>query len=161
MFMTWKICALILLTTLPLMASPPGEGLAFYLLKRDSPKTPSAPAGAEVEDQPFISQNDIVSYSLRNQSMLLTSKAIDRLKRLVVSARFEACVDRKPIYSGRLWSILRSASCPEIVLEIPTDGSFNVRLEAGYPTNECFVGKDERSNALIVTALKSSGKLVD
>lgn len=159
--MTWKIFALVLLTSLPLTASPSGEGLAFYLFKNEGAKPANALAGAEIEDRPFVAQSDIVSYSLRKQSMLLTSQAIARLKGIRLGVRFEACVDRKPIYAGRLWSVVREVACPAIVLEIPTDGSFIVLLEAGYPTNKYFAGKDERANALIVAALKRAGKLVD
>ena len=90
--------------------------------------------------------------------MMLMENALIKLKR-VSGSGFVACVNKKVIYSGKIWKPIWSVSCSEIVLMAPLDNSAQVSLEAGYPTHSYFTGSDERSNKSILDALKASNKL--
>ena len=107
----------------------------------------------------LFTQNEIISYSISNQSMTLTESALRKLKSVRIDTSFVACVNRKPIYLGKIWSDLLSSSCSGIVLKIPDDNSAQVSLEAGYPDHSYFTGSDKRSNKSILDALRASGKL--
>jgi hypothetical protein len=157
MIMILRIISIFLLAILPVAASSHEEGLAFYLIK-GSKETNVGGLDKLPIDKALFTQKDIISYSISNQSMMLTKSALIKLKS-VIGSSFVACVNRKPIYSGKIWSDLRSSSCSEIVLKVPVDNSAQVSLEAGYPTHSYFTGRDERSNKSILDALKASDKL--
>jgi len=147
---------------LPITASVPEQGLAFYLVKGVSENKEANVSGLDnlqVEKTPLLTQSDIISYSVSNQSMILTEGALTKLKGVSIGSSFVVCVNGKPIYAGKIWSPLRSASCPEIVIMVPPGDNTQVSLLAGYPTHSYFIGIDQRSNKAILEALEASNKL--
>lgn len=153
-----SIISIFLLAILPVAASSHEEGLAFYLIE-GSKKTNVDGLDNLPKNNALITQKEIISYSISNQSMTLTESALIKLKSVRIGTSFVACVNRKPIYSGKIWSSLSSVSCSEIVLMAPVDNTEQVSLEAGYPNHSYFTGSDERSNKSILDALKASDKL--
>ena len=156
--MNLRVISIFVLAVLAAPSYSYGEGLAFYLVKESAQAT-NASTTLELENTPIFTQTDIISYSLTNQSMMLTKSGMKKLNSVGIGSSFTACVNKKPIYSGKIWSPVRDAGCREIVLMVPPDGSAKVDLLAGYPDRSFFTGDDQRSNKSIVDALRASGKI--
>jgi len=160
--MTLNITSIFLLAVLPVAASSPEKGVAFYLINSGGGTMATYEGELEnlqVDKVPLFDQREIVSYSKSRQSMILTSEALEKLRKVSIGRRFVVCVDMKPIYSGKIWSLLRSASCSDIVLMVPPSNDASVYLLAGYPTHSYFEGNDQRLNESIIDSLGAAGKL--
>jgi len=160
--MKMSITSLFLLAIFPIATiCSAEEGLAFYLVKENKNKEANVAGldSLQIDKVPLFTEREIISYSISNQSMALTESALIKLKEVGVGSSFVVCVNGSRIYSGKIWSPLRSASCPEIVLMVSPSNNGQVSLLAGYPTHSYFTGTDQRSSKSILDALKASGKL--
>jgi len=158
--MKWSIVACLFLAVFSVSAVEPEAGLSFYAVKENSKTDGQDLEKLPREKTPFLTQGDIVSYSLSKHSMILQEGALNRLKGIEIGITgFVACVNGKPMYAGKIWSGRLSASCPEIVLMVPVVPSEPVLLQAGYPGPEYFTGNDQRANKAIVESLKAAGKI--
>jgi hypothetical protein len=151
---------------LPLFADiHAGEGFAFYLI--DGQQDNGRQIGSisldaiHLHKLPLIGASDIISYSESKHSIHLTSKAFVRATRARVGDIFAACVDKKPIYLGRMWSdILSSSSNDVLLVHCFMENAPNCMfLQLGYPNQSYFVGRDPRSDDLIMKTLRNAGKL--
>jgi hypothetical protein len=155
--MILSLISMAILSALQIGAPSSEMGLAFYLVNNSEKSNKLN--NLEVDKVPFFTQKEIISFSKSQQSMILTEDALVRLKKVGVGRSFVACVNGKPIYFGKIWSPLRSASCPEIVLMVSPGNDAQVRLLAGYPTSSYFTGSDQRFNKAILDVLRGAGKL--
>jgi hypothetical protein len=141
------------------------EGFAIYLTRDDIPVSQMEKLSyVSIADEPVISIDDIISYTVRNHEIKLTPEAYERVMALQVPTSgksFVVCVDRSPVYWGAFWTPLSSQSFDGVTIWVP---SFNVRkntikLELGYPSSGFFTGEDPRANPDIMQSLEQAGKL--
>ncbi|MCP4610696.1 MAG: hypothetical protein GY845_18470 [Planctomycetes bacterium] len=116
----------------------------------------------EINEEPIISANDIISYSEQTHEIALTPDAAERLDQLELSGRpFVVCVDRQPIYAGAFMAAYFSRTFDGVVIEtLGVAQSQSIRIQLGYPEFlELHSGDDPRSDPAILRALESDGKL--
>lgn len=113
--------------------------------------------------EPFLTQQDIVSYDAKTHEILLTEPAFKKVSELQVPVAgrcFVVCLGEKIQYSGAFWTLLSSVSSPAIVIMKPFKMDKPViTLEQGYPAPTFFTGTDPRNNPAIIEALRQAGKL--
>jgi hypothetical protein len=136
-----------------------GRSFDLYLVKKSNQN--ASFSSVLLEDTPFIPMSEIISYSKLTHSIILKKEAFNRTKKIQLGTVFAVCIDNEPIYTGRVWSDLRSASSDGIVLicsrKDPTEN--RIFLQAGYPTEAFFLGQDLRASKLILNALDLAHKL--
>lgn len=116
----------------------------------------------DLQDQPILSAEDIVTYHWDAHEILLTADAADRIEHLevpTIGRPFVACVGAERIYSGAFWPLWSSASYDGIVIEVPLMNKRTIQLRRGYPSAEHFRGPDPRSDTRILEALQGAGKV--
>jgi hypothetical protein len=123
-------------------------------------------AELELEKEPILSGEDIVTYTWDTHEMELTTPARERVAALQVPATtgvpFVVCVGDERIYSGAFWVSWSSMSFPGIVIDttLATMDGHSLRIQLGYPGSpEFFEGEDLRSDPTILQSLTASGKL--
>ena len=142
-----------------------GEGFAIYLTKGDiSPARMPALSHIDIEEQPLIGLDDIVTYYADTHHIELTPDAYERISKLEVPVSgksFVVCVDREPIYWGAFWTPISSISFDGVTIWKPlgTQGPEIVKLELGYPSPSFYGGEDPRNNAEVMESLEQAGKL--
>ncbi len=160
------LLALLLLSILYGCAPQPEGDFGIWLPTNQI--TVSALAEADLsdvglEDAPFISTDDIVSYTWATHEMELTAAAFERVEQLrtpVSGTPFVVCVGRKPIYWGAFWTPLSSLSFGGVVIMTPLGSTDRpLRIELGYPSPDFFAGEDPRASPEIRRALEQAGKL--
>ena len=110
----------------------------------------------------YASSVSFIEYSQSEHSIKLTKEAFDKFKALNMRGFFAICVDNKPVYLGRVWSIYLSSSFNGVVA---TEHLYEwrenkIQISTGYPDEDYFEGIDPRSNKLILDSLRKSNKLV-
>jgi hypothetical protein len=142
-----------------------GEGFAIYLTKDDvSPSHLSVLSHVDIEEEPLIGIDDIITYNAGTHEITLTSDAYKRIVDLEVPVggrSFMVCVDKQPVYSGAFWVAFSSMSFDGITIWKPLgiQETSIIKLEPGYPSSSFFTGEDPRNNVLIIDSLKKAGKL--
>ena len=143
-----------------------GPELGFRLLTQRLPKGPLSNeqlAGLSVEETPFLSLDDILSYDKSSHEMTLTDDAAERLRALdvPVSGRpFVIRVAGKPIYAAAFWTPISSMGFDGVIIMQPLHpDQQTVRLELGYPSATFYAGQDPRGDPRIMDALDRAGKL--
>lgn len=141
-----------------------GEGFAIYLLARDIPvsRMPMM-SHVELEENPFLSLEDIISYSQNTHEIKLTESAMNKLRDLDVPVNgkpFMVCVNRQEIYWGAFWTPISSLSFDGITILKPfSPEQDSIQLEPGYPSASFLKGEDPRADARILQSLEKAGKL--
>jgi hypothetical protein len=121
----------------------------------------------ELADTPFISANDIISYTWATHGIQLTPEAFKRIDELEVPTSgksFVVCVDKAPVYWGAFWAGYSSQSFDGVTINvkpvIPVENApFSFKIWLGYPSSSFFQGEDPRSNPAIMESLEQAGKL--
>ena len=147
----------------------PVEGFSIYLVRQvgSGPQVREQDLTLlELEDEPFLSQDDIVAYSWETHTITLTEAARERLAALEVPLTtgrpFVVCVGDERIYPGAFWVSYSSMSFNGIVIDtlFAQMGNGSIPIQLGYPESpEFFVGEDLRSDPRIEQALSEAGKL--
>jgi hypothetical protein len=164
-----KINALILIgiILLSLYTTKIDEGFAIYLTKDDIPPAQlPAISHVEIDEQPILALNDIITYNANTHEITLTSSAFNRISSLDVSVQgksFVVCIDKKPIYCGAFWTPISSISFNGVTIWKPLHSQElkTIKLELGYPSPNFYGGEDPRNKAEILKSLKQAGKLIN
>lgn len=146
-----------------LEAEPPA--LAFYLLARAGPAAEVAstpPALLPRAAQPFLTLNDVLTYTQATHTLTLTPEAWQHLAMLEVPVNglpFVLYVRGEPIYAGALWTPLSSLSYDGVTMLWPSGLTETLRLDLGYPGPAFFTGDDPRADPRLLQVLTEAGKL--
>ena len=123
-------------------------------------------AGLTPQDDPLISEQDILSYDPTSHTIELTSAAYQRVQAIfplpvrVDGIPFVVYAAGEPIYAGAFWTPLSSLSYNGIVILEPMDPQSNsIRIDLGYPGPDFYLGDDPRDNPRVVSSLRAAGKL--
>ena len=170
----WRLPALsviLSLITLILMGCIPSkaDGFSIYLLADEIPATELLPVDLndlELQEEPILSSDDIVTYSWKRHEIELTAEAYERIQQLhsppveVRGIPFVVCVGPDRIYAGAFWTPVSSIGFDGVVICQPFDPDKRIiRIGLGYPCPEAFTGKDPRSDQRILQSLEAAGKL--
>ncbi len=118
----------------------------------------------EVENNPILCVDDIVTYTEKTHSLELTDAAYEKITGMetaLIGTPFVVYVGREPVYAGAFWATYISMSFDGIVIDIlPAMEKHPIRIQLGYPESlEIFSGEDLRSDARILHSLDAAGKL--
>jgi len=146
--------------------SPPPEGeFSIYLLAQDVSVAEWAELGLdtlELETEPLLTIDDIVTYRKETHEIELTPSAYERIEQLEVPISglpFVVGVGRQPVYRGAFWTMLSSQSFDGVAIWVPLVEEFRLQIRLGYPGPSHFQGQDPRSDARILRSLEQTGKL--
>jgi hypothetical protein len=150
----------------PVTITPTIEnGFSIYLLAQDtSPQQLAILSHLELEENPLLSINDIVSYRKATHEIELTTTGYNRIASLSVPVNgkaFAVCVYGQPIYAGAFWVGYSSLSFDGIVIDTISASKEHpvLQIQLGYPGPAFFHGDDPRSDPRILQALEQAGKL--
>ncbi len=154
-------------TKLPPLPKPAhaAAGFAIYLLTPNALAHGSAGVRpSDLEGDPFLTSDEIVSYRWATHEIELTDAAFERIRNVAIPLQgegFAVCVDKQPIYAGAIWNAYSSSvfEGPIIDLVYPTREHPIIRISLGYPSSAFFRGDDRRSDPRILQALEEAGKL--
>jgi hypothetical protein len=140
---------------------------SIYLLAQNiSPEQLAILSHLELENKPFLSINDIVTYAKATHEIELTTSGYDRLHSLSIPTNgraFAVCVNGELIYSGAFWTGISSQSFDGVVILIDpiyaTKEYPVIQIQLGYPGSGFFHGDDPRSDPRILQVLEQAGKL--
>ncbi|MDI6816552.1 MAG: hypothetical protein QME41_05110 [Actinomycetota bacterium] len=111
-----------------------------------------------LEDKPFLTDDDLVSYRWMDHKLKLSEKAIGKIPQAIPLDGKPVVVvaDGQRIYLGALWTPVSSlsASIPTMMLY-----SGYLSIELGSPGQLPNGKSDPRDNTRIYNALKDAGKL--
>ena len=170
----WRLPALsviLFLTALILMGCIPSKarGFSIHLLADEMPATELLPVDLkdlELQEEPILSSDEIITYSWARHEIELTAEAYERVQQLftppakVRGIPFVVCVGADHIYAGAFWTPVSSISFDGVVICQPFDPDKHIlRIGLGYPSPEAFTGKDPRSDQRILQSLEAAGKL--
>jgi hypothetical protein len=118
----------------------------------------------EVENNPVLSVDDIVTYTEKTHSIELTDAAYEKISGSeidLIGTPFVVFVGREPIYAGVFWAAYLSRSFDGIVIDIlPAMDKRPIRIQLGYPESlELFIGDDLRSDSRILLSIDAVSKL--
>jgi len=159
--------------TIILPWSPPAsvtsvsEGFAIFLTEEDIPPSRmEALSYIRIDDQPIISEKDIITYDAQTHEIKLTENAYNRIAGLEVPVQgrsFVVCVDRNPIYWGAFWTPISSVSFGGVTIWKPLGSREpgSVTIELGYPSPSFYSGEDPRNNIEVIESLEQAGKLIN
>jgi hypothetical protein len=116
--------------------------------------------------EPLIHQHDIYSYNQDSHEFTLYYENAEKLTKLEPKIRnrpFAVFVGEEAIYVGAFWTSISSQSFDGVIINLaPLNKLPTVfALEAGYPTEKFFEGKDLRSDPRILKAFEEVGKLYE
>lgn len=142
---------------------------SIHLLADDMPATELSTVDLdelELQEQPIVSPNDIITYSRSTHEMELTAEAYARIGQLftlpaeVRGIPFVVSVGPDRIYAGAFWTPASSISFDGVVILQPFNPDERViTIGLGYPSPEAFAGEDPRSAPRILESLEVAGIL--
>jgi hypothetical protein len=141
------------------------NGFSIYLLAQETfPQELAILSHLELEENPHLSINDIVSYRKATHEIELTTTGYNRIASLYVPLNgkaFAVCVDDQPIYAGAFWVGHSSLSFDGVVIDTTRVSREHpvLRIQLGYPGPDFFHGDDPRSDPRILQALEQAGRL--
>lgn len=142
---------------------PADDGFAIYLTKNATPVPLGAtPASVELDGEPVIATDDIVTYNRVTHEMEVKPSVFGRIKNLEVPVRgraFAVCLGQEIIYTGAFWTPISSIAFDGIIIMKPMSKNNLLQLEPGYPSDGFFKGGDPRSNPRLMESLQRAGKL--
>jgi hypothetical protein len=160
---TLQAIMLVILATSACVGPATGK-FAIYLPQHDisARKLSSIDLDAlPLQQEPILSQDDIVTYMPDTYQILLTPKAAERINGLEVPVggrAFVVCVGRDRIYGGAFWTPISSYSFEGIVIMVPVGEDDLIQFSQGYPAPSHFRGEDPRPDPRILHALQAAGK---
>lgn len=166
-----SLSVIVLLVASILMGCIPSgaTGFSIHLLADEVPATELSIIDLndlEVQEEPIVSGDDIVTYSRETHEIELTAEAHDRIQQLfalpvqVSGMPFVVCAGGDRIYAGAFWTPASSISFDGVVICEPYDRERRViRIGLGYPSAEAFTGTDPRSDPRVLQSLEAAGKL--
>ena len=133
------------------------------------------PAAIDIRDDAghvLIAADRIVSYDWPTHTLTLApgeraklAAEIHKNKQLVSGIPITINIGGKPIYSGKITSLVSSFSLATLVIVIdqkiiePKLSDDHLRIQLGYPTGQFFQGDDPRGKPQLRTAYRAAGKL--
>ncbi len=141
------------------------DDFAIYLVQSGYAGPDSDLTRLKLEPTPYISVDDIISYTWATHEIELTDAARKRLAQLEVPVTtgvpFVVCVGTWRIYAGVFWVSYSSMSYEGIIIDtLPAQaGNPMVQLQLGYPAPGFFSGADLRADTRIQQSLQSTGVL--
>jgi hypothetical protein len=160
-------CSTITGGTVTPAAGAPGEGFEIYLAADNiTLESMGQLSQVKISDTPVIVMDDILAYCWETHEIKISGVAYARIAqgpKAITGPFFIACVDRQPIYWGKLWTFLSSSMPDSVYIMRPftaagADGGVVTQIELGYMSN-AFYGKDPRNDAAIHKTLEKAGKL--
>jgi hypothetical protein len=145
--------------------TPPDGGFAVYLA---APGTSAAELSSidleavELQDEPLIILDDIVTYIKSTHEIELTPRARERIQRLdvpITGLPFVVCVGSERVYGGAFWTMISSVAYDGIAVWVPLIDGEPMRMRPGYPAPSFFRGDDLRSDPRVLRSVQQSGKL--
>lgn len=121
-----------------------------------------------INEKPFLSTKDIVSYMWTDHAINLTEEAY--LKVVVNFSRglpingapFVIVSNNERIYTGAFWSLASSAIFDGVVVLQPFDPAIQpLFITLGYPTDDFFTGEDPRGDTRLRQALQAAELIVE
>lgn len=142
------------------------SSFGLYLLAKDIPTNQIASVDLntlELQDEPLISIDDIITYSQDTHEIQLTAEMMDRIASLrppTSGTPFVVCAGGERIYWGAFWPGYSSQSFDGIVID-PIFASYkhSVQIQLGYPATGFYDGEDPRSDPRILDSLQKAKKL--
>ncbi len=165
------LSVIVLLTASILMGCIPSRatGFSVFLLADETPATELSVVNlddVELQEEPILSGDDIITYSRERHDSELTAEAYERIQQLftlpakVCGIPNVVCVGADRICAGAFLTPVSSISFDGVVICQPFDPDNHViRIGLGYPSPEAFEGKDPRSEQRILQSLEVAGKL--
>ncbi len=141
------------------------DGFAIYLLVPNALAHGFTDVGPpDLEGDPFLTIDEIVSYRAATHEIELTEAAYERIRNVAIPLQgegFAVCVDKQPVYAGAVWNAYSSSvfEGPTIDFVRPTREHPVIQITLGYPSSAFFRGDDRRSDPRILRALEEAGKL--
>lgn len=141
------------------------KGFSIYLTDlKIKPEQLPLLSHLELEVEPILSNEDIVTYSQATHEIVLTPSAAERIQMLrppTSGLAFAVCVDGQPVYAGAFWPGYSSQSYDGITIDpILVTREYPVaQIRLGYPGPDFFQGEDPRSDPRVLKALQEDGKL--
>jgi len=133
----------------------------IYLVAEDIPFSQLASFdiySVELQNEPIISTDDIITYSVGAHEIMLTDKATNRISKGLVTP-FVVCVGSERIYSGTFLPIYSSVVPVGVITIEPCLSSIthSIKISPGF----LYSGEDPRSDSRILESLEHAGKLVN
>lgn len=142
----------------------PATGFEIYLLAQDiPPEWLILLSHLELQAEPLLSSDDVVSYREDTHEIELTAAGVEAIRSLEVpvdGTSFAVCVDGQPVYGGAFWAAYSSLSFDGVVIETTRASEEHpvIRIELGYPGPDFFRGADPRPDPKVLRALEQAGK---
>ena len=167
----WVACIWMVLAVLSACTGAASEpesagDFAIYLVEQGTFDPQMDLNQLELEGTPFLSLDDILTYTWETHEIALTESARERVEQLEVPVTggvpFVVCVGAERIYPGAFWISYSSMSYNGIVIDTLSSQLDDpiLRLQLGYPESpEFFMGEDLRSDPRIQQSLREAGKL--
>lgn len=149
------------------MTSIPGivKGFSIYLTDPNiKPEQLPLLSHLELEKEPILSNQDILTYSSATHEIVLTPSAAERIQSLQAPTSglaFAVCVDGQPVYAGAFWPSYSSQSYDGVAIDpvLVSKEHPVIQIQLGYPGSDFFQGEDPRSYPPILQVLERDGKL--
>jgi len=131
---------------------------ALYLVKAHDAEI----AKTELESQPLLTEQDIVSYDWQTHTMTLTEsgeKKFPAMKDMgTYGKEFVIVADGQRCYRGAFWHPASSVSHSDPVIETFHQGRA-VQIQRAYPSDKFATGDDPRPDKRIRQVLEALGKI--
>jgi hypothetical protein len=166
----FALAALVILTLVGCSSAAPAspkivKGFSVYLTDANiKPQQLPILSHLQLESEPILTDQDIVTYTKATHEIVLTASAASRIQKLQVptSGRaFAVCVDSQPIYAGAFWVSFSSQSYDGVVIDplLVTEEHPILQIRLGYPGPGGFLREDPRADPQVLKALEQAGKL--
>jgi len=138
------------------------DAFAIYVLGEQSSQDLGDLSRLTLPDQPLLTLDDILAYEPESHLVQLLPGVSDRLDSAELPGKsFVVASGREPCYAGLFMAAYMSRSFDGVVILWPSmtvdEHSFQIQL--GYPGPDFFAGRDPRSDASLMDALRQAGKL--
>ncbi|MEI6308646.1 MAG: hypothetical protein WCP58_03260 [bacterium] len=141
------------------------KGFSIYLTNpKIKPEQLPFLSHLELEVEPILSNEDIVTYTQATHEIVLTASAAERIQSLrppTSGLAFAVCVDSQPVYAGAFWPGYSSQSYDGVAIDpiLVSKERPVIQIQLGYPGSDFFQGEDPRSDPRVLKALQEDGKL--
>jgi hypothetical protein len=118
-------------------------------------------AASTLDNNPFVSNSDIISYNKADYRFSLSSAAIQKIKAFGIFQPFVVTVNRQVVYYAVFKPGISSSSCDHsITMDIDWANANGILMKLGYPGQlQGVVIDDQRNNSVLLQALSAQGKL--
>ena len=119
------------------------------------------PATAVLQDEPVISNDEIISYSRGNYLFSLSDQGKQDAETFNITSAFAVTVNKEVIYYGFYKPFTSSSSCEHSITMYISFPSRNLVMNLGYPSPMPGITiDDQRNNSKLLAALNAQGKLL-